>query len=149
MGLDQYAQIKNKKINFKKVYSNEYEPTLHGFYWRKHARLQVFMNEQWVKQNEHKYKKQLQDACSKEPFNLDHLGFNAGEVVYMTEEVVKNLEKAIKENYHSYFASDGFFWGQQFQEDSMKEYRKQDEKFLEFCKKALKEKKVVTYECSW
>ena len=89
------------------------------------------MNNQWIKQNEHKYKKQLQDACNNEPFNLSHLGFNAGEVVYMTEEVVKDLEEAIKTDYHSYFASDGFFWGQQqeqFQE-------------LEFCKWALKTRK--------
>ena len=81
--------------------------------------------------------------------NLDHLGFNAGEVVYMTEEVVKDLEKAIKTDYHEYFAQDGFFWGQQFQEQSAKEYKKQDEEFLEFCKWALKNKQVVEYECSW
>jgi nucleoid-associated protein YejK len=107
------------------------------------------MNNHWIKQNEHKYKKQLQDACNKEPFSLDHLGFNAGEVVYMTEEVVKDLEEAIKNDYHAYFASDGFFWGQQFQEHSVKEYKKQDKEFLDFCKWALKNKKVVEYECSW
>ena len=107
------------------------------------------MNSQWIKQNEHKYKKQLKDAGKGEPFNLSHLGFNAGEVVYMTEEVVKDLEEAIKTDYHRYFASDGFFWGQQFQEQSVKEYKKQDKEFLEFCKKALKNKQVVQYECSW
>ena len=148
MGLDQYAQIRNKKIDFKKVYSDEYKPTLHGFVWRKHARLQAFMNEQWVKQNEHTFKKQLKDANDK-PLDLFHLGFNAGEVVYMTEEVVKDLEEAIKNDYHAYFASDGFFWGQQFQEHSVKQYKKQDKEFLDFCKWALKNKKVVTYECSW
>jgi hypothetical protein len=149
MGLDQYAKLKSQKINFDKIFSNDSEPRQDGFYWRKHARLQVFMNNQWIKQNEHKYKKQLKDACNSEPFNMSHLGFNAGEVVYMTEEVVKDLEEAIKNDYHAYFASDGFFWGQQFQEHSVKEYKKQDQEFLDFCKWALKNKKVVEYECSW
>jgi nucleoid-associated protein YejK len=108
------------------------------------------MNNQWIKQNQHKYAKQLKDnIANKDEINLDHLGFNAGETVYMTEEVVKDLEKAIKTDYHEYFAQDGFFWGQQFQETSMNEYRKQDEEFLEFCKWALKNKQVVEYECSW
>ena len=126
MGLDQYAKLKGQKLNFDKIFSDECEPKRDGFCWRKHARLQVFMNNQWIKQNEHKYKKQLKDACNSEPFNLSHLGFNAGEVVYMTEEVVKDLEEAIKTDYHKYFASDGFFWGQQFQEHSVKEYKKQE-----------------------
>ena len=43
MGLDQYATIRNKEIDFKKVYSDNYEPKEDGFVWRKHARLQVFM----------------------------------------------------------------------------------------------------------
>ena len=149
MGLDQYAKLKGQKLNFDKLFSDECNPIEDGFCWRKHARLQVFMNSQWIKQNEHKYKKQLKDAGKGEPFNLSHLGFNAGEVVYMTEEVVKDLEEAIKTDYHRYFASDGFFWGQQFQEQSVKEYKKQDKEFLEFCKKALKNKQVVQYECSW
>jgi len=149
MGLDQYAKLKGQKINFEKIFSDDCEPKKDGFCWRKHARLQVFMNNQWIKQNEHKYKKLLKDACNSEPFNMSHLGFNAGEVVYMTEEVVKDLEEAIKSDYYKYFANDGFFWGQQFQEQSVKEYKKQDKEFLDFCKWALKNKKVVEYECSW
>ena len=148
MGLDQYAKLKNQKINFDKIFSDDSKPERDGFYWRKHARLQVFMNEQWKKQNEHKLKQMLKNG-NKNAWDMSHLGFNAGEVVYMTEEVVKDLEKAIKDDYYSYFAHDGFFWGQQFQETSMNEYRKQDETFLEFCKNALKNKQVVEYECSW
>ena len=30
----------------------------------------------------------------------------------------------------NYFASDGFFWGQQFQEEQVKEYKAQDEEFI-------------------
>ena len=149
MGLDQYAKLKSQKLNFDKIFSDDSIPRQDGFYWRKHARLQVFMNNQWIKQNEHKYKKLLEGKDKEEGFDMSHLGFNAGDTVYMTEEVVKDLEEAIKNDYHAYFASDGFFWGQQFQEQSVKEYKKQDEEFLDFCKWALKNKKVVEYECSW
>ena len=31
MGLDQYAQKRNQKINFKKVYSDKYDPAEDGF----------------------------------------------------------------------------------------------------------------------
>ena len=149
MGLDQYAKLKSQKLNFDKIFSDDSIPRQDGFYWRKHARLQVFMNNQWIKQNEHKYKKLLEGKDKEEGFDMSHLGFNAGDTVYMTEEVVKDLEEAIKNDYHAYFASDGFFWGQQFQEQSVKEYKKLDLQFLEFCKEALKNKQVVEYECSW
>ena len=98
MGLDQYAKLKTQKINFDKIFSDDSEPKQDGFYWRKHARLQVFMNNYWIKQNQHKYAKQLKDSITKKgEINLDHLGFNAGEVVYMTEEVVKDLKKQSKQ----------------------------------------------------
>ena len=48
-----------------------------------------------------------------------------------------------------YVAEDGFFWGQQFQEEAVKEYREQDLDFLADCKDALKNNDTLTYECSW
>ena len=92
MGLDQYAKLKGQKLNFDKIFSDDSNPKEDGFVWRKHARLQVFMNRQWIKQNEHKYKKLLEGKDKEEGFNMSHLGFNAGDIVYMTEEVVKALE---------------------------------------------------------
>ena len=63
--------------------------------------------------------------------DLQHLGFNGGQGgVTITEEVVKDLEEAIKNGYWDHFANDGFFWGQQFQEEQVNEYKAQDEKFL-------------------
>jgi len=47
------------------------------------------------------------------------------------------------------FCADGMFWGHQFQEDAMKEYKDQD---LEFCDQALKwleEGKEVYYSSWW
>ena len=46
MGLDQYAHLRNKKINWDKYYSDNEEEAKeeakHVFVWRKHARLQTF-----------------------------------------------------------------------------------------------------------
>ena len=50
MGLDQYAHIRNKKIDFDKVYSDDYKPQRDGFVWRKHARLQTFMQNKFFDQ---------------------------------------------------------------------------------------------------
>ena len=132
MGLDQYAGFRDSKGNVHEE-----------FYWRKHARLQVFFAKQFRKQNEGKDKNNTVD-------DLQHLGFNGGQGgVTITEEVVKDLEEAIKNDYWDHFATDGFFWGQQFQEEQVNEYKAQDEKFLRWCKQRLKEKKEIGYDCSW
>ena len=137
MGLDQYAGFRDSKGEVHEE-----------FYWRKHARLQVFFAKQFRKQKEKelstlKYKNNTME-------DLQHLGFNGGQGgVTITEEVVKDLEEAIKNGYYDHFATDGFFWGQQFQEEQVKEYKAQDKKFLEWCKKRLKEKKEIGYDCSW
>ena len=132
MGLDQYAGFRDSKGEVHEE-----------FYWRKHARLQVFFSKQFRKQNKDKKKNNTVD-------DLQHLGFNGGQGgVTITEEVVKDLEEAIKNGYYDHFASDGFFWGQQFQEEQGTEYKAQDEKFLRWCKQRLKEKKEIGYDCSW
>ena len=137
MGLDQYAGFRDSKGNVHEE-----------FYWRKHARLQVIFSKQFRKQKEKalstlKYKNNTRE-------DLQHLGFNGGQGgVTITEEVVKDLEEAIKNDYWDHFATDGFFWGQQFQEEQVKEYKAQDKKFLEWCKQRLKEKKDIGYDCSW
>jgi hypothetical protein len=143
MGLDQYANIRNKNIDWKKIYSDKYEPKEDGFVWRKHARLQVFMAREFKKQNP---KENTNDHSA----GMNGLGFNGDEhKVIITEDVLKRLEEAIKNNYYDYFASDGFFWGQQFQEEQVKEYEKMDKQFLKFCKDALKKGETIEYSCSW
>ena len=142
MGLDQYGQIKNNKIDWKKVYSDKHDPIVDGFVWRKHARLQTFMAREFKKQNP----KEDTDKHS----GMNGLGFNGDEhKVVITKDILKRLEEAIKNDYYDYFASDGFFWGQQFQEESAKDYKKQDLAFVKFCKDALKDKKTIEYSCSW
>ena len=131
MGLDQYAGFRdsNGEVHEK-------------FYWRKHARLQQFMSKMYDEQNKDKKHNTVSD--------LQHLGFNGGQGgVKITEDVVKKLEEAFKTNYYEYFASDGFFWGQQFQEESVKEYKAQDEEFIKWAKEQLQAKKDIGYDCSW
>ena len=131
MGLDQYAGFRdsNGEVHEK-------------FYWRKHARLQQFMSKMYNEQNKNKKHNTVSD--------LQHLGFNGGQGgVKITEDVVKKLEEAFKTNYYEYFASDGFFWGQQFQEESVKEYKAQDEEFIKWAKEQLQAKKDIGYDCSW
>ena len=125
MGLDQYADGLNKE-----------------FYWRKHARLQVFMAREYDKQNPREIK-----AREKEE-SLAHLGFNGGPV-NITNEILDRLEEAIKNGYYDYFAHDGFFWGQQFQEESAKEYKILDKRFVKAARKALAAGREVRYNCSW
>ena len=141
MGLDQHAQLRGQEIDWEDFYMNDNSKDQKVFSWRKHARLQQFMAQQWDKQNEHHEHKG----------QLSHLGFNSDcdAPVYITEDVVKELAEQIEKDYKDYPATDGFFWGQQFQEESVKEYKEQDIKFLKFCEQAINEKKVVEYWCSW
>ena len=152
MGLDQYAHLRNKEIDWKKYYSDDEKEREEGrqdvFIWRKHARLQTFFARKWREQNEAEQKKR-DSRLSSHPMDLSHLGFNAGDEVYITEEVVKELEEEIKNNYHTSFCSDGFFWGQQFQEQAVKEYKAQDKKFIKWAKEQLKEGRLIGYDCSW
>ena len=144
MGLDQYGQLRNTQIDFEKYYNDKnYDPTKDGFVWRKHARLQVFMAREYKDQNP-------KEDTNEHSGNIDGLGFNGDDhKVIITKDIVKRLEDAIKNDYWDYFATDGFFWGQQFQEEQVKEYKKYDKLFLKFCKDCLKKGEIVEYSCSW
>ncbi len=132
MGLDQYAGLRDSKGEVHEK-----------FYWRKHARLQTFMAKQFNKQ-----KPQTEENNTID--DLQHLGFNAGEGgVKITEELIKELEEQVKNDYWDCFASDGFFWGQQFQEQAVKEYKSFDKKFIKWAKEQLKAGRQIGYDCSW
>ncbi len=142
MGLDQHAHIKGVKIDWEKFFNDdEYSDNAGVFVWRKHARLQEFMARKWTDQN----------PSVKVEGHLAHLGFNSDQDApcYITEDVVKELAEQIEKGFSDYHAEDGFFWGQQFQKESVKEYKEQDIKFLKFCEQAINDKKVVEYWCSW
>ena len=142
MGLDQHAHIKGTEIDWEKYFQDsEYSDKAGVFVWRKHARLQEFMAKKWAEQN---------PAVEPEGM-LAHLGFNADQEApcYMTKEVVKELGEQIEKGFADYVAEDGFFWGQQFQEEQVNEYKAQDQEFLKWCKEQVKAGRKIGYDCSW
>ena len=131
MGLDQYAGFRDSNGEVHEE-----------FYWRKHARLQQFMAKMFDEQNKDKKHNTVSD--------LQHLGFNGGQGgVIITKDLIEKLKKAIESKYYDYFAPDGFFWGQQFQEEQVTEYAEQDKKFVEWAEQQIKENKKIGYDCSW
>jgi hypothetical protein len=133
MGLDQYAGFRDEEGRVKEE-----------FYWRKHARLQKFMAVEFKDQNK------KPDKENNSINDLQHLGFNGGQGgVKITKDLLERLEEAYKNNYYDYFASDGFFWGQQFQEEQVMEYKEQDKKFIDWCKEQLNAGEDIGYDCSW
>jgi hypothetical protein len=81
---------------------------------------------------------------------IQSLGFNGGQGgVEITEDVVKRLEEQFQKGYEDCKANDGFFWGQQWQDEAVQEYKAQDRDFIEWCKKQLKEGRKIAYDCSW
>jgi hypothetical protein len=132
MGLDQYAGFRDENGEIKQE----------EFYWRKHARLQQFMAKEFDEQNKTTKHNTVND--------LQHLGFNGGQGgVKITKDLIEKLKKAIESKYYDYFASDGFFWGQQFQEEQVTEYAEQDKKFLEWAEQQLSAGENIGYDCSW
>ena len=131
MGLDQYAGFRDEEGNVREE-----------FYWRKHARLQQFMAKEFDEQNKTTKHNTVND--------LQHLGFNGGQGgVKITKDLIDKLKKAIESKYYDYFAPDGFFWGQQFQEEQVTEYAEQDKKFVEWAEQQLSAGKNIGYDCSW
>jgi hypothetical protein len=131
MGLDQYAGFRDEEGNVREE-----------FYWRKHARLQQFMAREFEEQNKTTKHNTVND--------LQHLGFNGGQGgVKITKDLIDKLKKAIESKYYDYFASDGFFWGQQFQEEQVTEYAEQDKKFVEWAEQQLSAGENIGYDCSW
>ncbi|MDA0764127.1 MAG: hypothetical protein O3A39_06800 [Proteobacteria bacterium] len=139
MGLDQYAGFRDLEGNVQE-----------RFYWRKHARLQKFMAKEFDLQNGKILKHDIDD-------NLKHLGFNGGQGgVIINDELINRLKTALTDGYYSYFVSDGFFWGQQSQEQQVKKYKKQDKRFVDWCQAVLdnnQDERIrispIGYDCSW
>lgn len=113
MGLDQYAWSRENE-----------EPE---FQWRKHAKLQEFMENKWHEK-------------SQEAFNCVDL--------YLDLDDIKELEEAIKDNTMPE-SEGGFFYGHQFQDESAKEYKKQDLEFCKWAKNEILNGRNVIYHCWW
>ena len=103
MGLDQKAHLRGREINWRKYYQDDEQEQKGVFVWRKHARLQTFMNKKFEEQNAEQIKKQEEKEKDKEfnPFDMSHLGMNGHDEVYITEDVVSDLEKEVKSNFYN------------------------------------------------
>jgi len=75
--------------------------------------------------------------------DIEHL-----EGTVSAQEDIIELQKLIKDD-NLPFCDGGFFWGHQFQEESMKDYKKIDLKFCKDALKWIKEGKEVWYDCWW
>ena len=114
MGLDQYATFREK----------HHEP---DFCWRKHSKLQQFMEDIW-------YKKLGRDD-----------EFNCKELV-LTKEMIQELLDALEKN-NLPKSEGGFFYGHQSQDESAKDYYEQDIKFCKDSLQAIEYGMEVVYEC--
>ena len=134
MGLDQYGMIgvkteKRTDTDTGKEYTVKMADQ--EFYWRKHARLQKFMEKLWVKKT-----------------GRPAVELNCEDMV-LTEADIDHLEKAMFRGYAENISNDGFFYGDQFQEESVKEYEAYDCEFIIAARQAMAEGTQVVYHCWW
>ena len=75
--------------------------------------------------------------------------FNGYDELIIDKKIIEELRQEIKSGYHQSFCEGGFFWGHQFQEESVKEYQKQDLEFCDWVLTELDKGNQVVYSCSW
>ena len=122
MGLDQYAWARERGE------SNEgHEPQ---FTWRKHSKLQEFMEQLFV-----------------EKTSLSSVELNCGELELELADIEK-LEKCIEQKAMP-ISPGGFFYGHQFQDEAEDEYRDQDIMFCEWARREIEQGNTVIYSCWW
>jgi hypothetical protein len=123
MGLDQYAYITKQAMDT----DSDIEPaSLEDFYWRKHAKLQKFMELLWKERG------------------------NDGEINCQLIELTKDDVLALLagcSNDELPASEGGFFYGHQYQDESADQYREDDIAFCHKAVKALNEGFHVTYSC--
>lgn len=117
MGLDMYAYSRNKQNN---------EDTEIA-YWRKHNRLQGYMENLWVSRGNTK------------DFNCEDLE--------LSEQDINDLEIII--NNKELPETEGFFFGTDSYEDYDNFYKQKDLDFIEIAKEELNKGNKIIYSCWW
>jgi hypothetical protein len=151
MGLDQFAGVKQTKRYEWKTPEGETkvdEYQMAGpFEWRKHARLQEFMNTLYMERNniENKWEEIAKDDGTDETY-WNPISWNE---IKLKHQDIDRLEKAIRSRYSEYFCEGGFMWGHEIQEEQRDYYREQDLEFVEFAREKLANDETVVYSCSW
>jgi len=117
MGLDQYAFTAERTQNPE-------------FCWRKHAKLQEFMEQLWM-------------VRTGQPAD----GLNCNQLELQPEDVA-TLQALIERN-ELPDSPGGFFYGHQFQGESASEYRDKDLEFCQWARAILRTRQKVFYSCWW
>ena len=137
MGLDMYA-FKHKGEQFKPNQKRDEADVIQIADWRKHNRLQGFMQELW-------------EARTPEEVKQSDKGWNQFNCVplYLSKEDLDMLEEQVRtrtlpETSGFFFGQDSYTW--QGEQEDMKAY---DLKFVANAKKYLNEGYEVFYECWW
>tara|TARA_A100001391_G_scaffold66555_1_gene42242 strand:- start:1073 stop:1486 length:414 start_codon:yes stop_codon:yes gene_type:complete len=137
MGLDMYAYRHKGEVykNPREVRGEETRPQFEEIaYWRKHNRLQGFMENKFNKRHDGK--------------QLEWNSFNCVPL-YLTKEDLDELEKAVKsrqlpETNGFFFGQDSYTW--EGEQEDMKAY---DLEFVKKAKESLEQGYKVFYECWW
>ena len=124
MGLDQYAWAREREEE------NNPKGHDHKFEWRKHAKLQEFMEQKFVEKTGH-----------------SAVDLNCGELE-LDAQTISELEERIRTNQMPR-SQGGYFYGHQFQDESEEEYKDQDIAFVEWAKSELEQGNKVIYSCWW
>lgn len=142
MGLDQYAYTraareektafleKAEREGIADAYRQAEEKWPDAFYWRKHAKLQAYMEDKFS----------AMTGLSAAELNCEELE--------LTLELVTDLESHLK-NGGLPESPGGFFYGHQFQDDSARKYLEQDLKFCEWARWQIEAGEVPVYSCWW
>ena len=136
MGLDQYAYARDPRIERDEEDEDDWGGDVHIMDWRKHNRLQGYMEQIWLEQGG-EYGESWGD------------GFNGKEVKLGVEEI-NALEEAIANR--DLPETSGFFFGNDSYEDYENEewgYLKSDQEFIAEARKLLAEGFEVYYNSSW
>jgi hypothetical protein len=151
MGLDQNAGKQNHQFKWTNSEGKDYSYEGIGpFEWRKHARLQEFMTRLFMSKNDIESNQGSNKAWVKTSWNgmEDYMPLNFDEVE-LTLNDIDLLEEAVNNGYKDYECDGGFFWGHQYQEESVKDYLDRDKEFVKFAKQRLSKGKKVFYSCNW
>jgi hypothetical protein len=129
MGLDQYAFINPREEQRTDDQGNSFTAKIaeQDFYWRKHSRLQDFMEEIWV-----------------EKTGRGKLELNCQDME-LTQSDINKLERAWQNSYRQNHSNGNFFYGHEHQVERMDLYHDDDEA----AKEALAEGQKVIYHCWW
>ena len=133
MGLDQYAFINPREEQRTDDQGNSFTAKIaeQDFYWRKHSRLQTFMEHLWVE-------KTGKDATE---LNCEDMELSLADV--------RLLWKAVQNGYADYHCDGGFFYGHQFQGEQVQAYLEEDTEFVRKAEQAIADGQKVIYHCWW